>query len=551
MEQQRPHSTPRRLRANPLSSLRYRDNRVFWFGTTLSSIGQAAFLVSSSWFAFRLGGSGAVGLVTFATMVPLFLATLVGGLLADRADRRLLVLSTEAAQGIIALVIGVQAIRGALPLPELVLLVFASGIARAIEQPTVQTVLPGLVPRDELLNVFSLSNLATRGSRFAGPALVAALLATRGAGPAFLVIAALYLLAIGQVLRVHISRQVTLAPTSLVEQVKEGGRYIRDQGAIALLLGVIVLHCLLTMAFDSTLPLFASQSLRGDGAIYSSLISAMGLGSIVAALVLAGMRSRRQRGALLFVGGIGSGIATALMAVMMNNLLALASIFIVGAMTTFFMTLANTIDAGGGTGSPTRTHLGHLPDERERGNVVRQPGDGLSGRSYRGAAGARATGTALHCPASGDQRSPTSIASSLSGGDAASPYRCGGGGSLHRRRRDLTDVKTETCSYQAGRIEAMGRTAEPASSGAAPVLRDPLVRLNTATFLLSVTIYSPILVLFYTGRGLSLFQILSLEALNSAVITLFQIPTGAIADRIGLKRIVFAGHALQGIWLSS
>lgn len=95
----------------------------------------------------------------------------------------------------------------------------------------------------------------------------------------------------------------------------------------------------------------------------------------------------------------------------------------------------------------------------------------------------------------------------------------------------------------------MVRAAEPASSGAASTLRDPLVRLNLATFLLSVTIYSPILVLFYTGRGLSLFQVLSLEALNSAVITLFQIPTGAIADRVGLKRIVFAGHALQGIWL--
>ncbi len=343
MEQQGAAPTPRRLRANPLSSLRFRDNRVFWFGTTLSSIGQAAFLVSASWFAFRLGGSGAVGLVTFATMLPLFLATLVGGLLADRADRRLLVLSTEAAQGIIALGIGIQAMRGAMPLLELAPLVFLSGIARAIEQPTVQTVLPGLVPRDELLNVFSLSNLATRGSRFAGPAIVAALLASRGAGPAFLVIAVLYLLAIGQVLRVRITRQVNLAPISVVEQIKEGGRYIRDQGAIALLLGVIVLHCLLTMAFDATLPLFTSQNLRGNGGIYSSLISAMGLGSIVAALVLAAMRSRRQRGALLFVGGIGSGIATALMAVMMNNLLALMSIFIVGAMTTFFMTLANTM----------------------------------------------------------------------------------------------------------------------------------------------------------------------------------------------------------------
>lgn len=335
--------SPRRVRANPLSSLRYRDNRVFWFGTTLSSIGQAAFLVSSSWFAFRLGGSGAVGLVTFATMVPLFLATLLGGLLADRADRRLLVLSTEALQGFIALVIGVQAIRGAMLLPELVLLVFLSGIARAIEQPTVQTVLPSLVPQDELLNIFALSNLATRGSRFAGPALVATLLATRGAGPAFVVIAILYLLAIGQVRRVPLKRQAALAPISLMEQVKEGGRYIRVQGAIALLLGVIVLHCLLTMAFDATLPLFASQNLRGDGAIYSSLISAMGLGSIVAALALAATHSRRQRGALLLVGGIGSGVATATMAVMMSNLLALTAIFLIGAMTTLFMTIANTM----------------------------------------------------------------------------------------------------------------------------------------------------------------------------------------------------------------
>jgi MFS family permease len=128
-----------------------------------------------------------------------------------------------------------------------------------------------------------------------------------------------------------------------VEQIKEGGRYIREQGVIALLLGVTVLHCLLTMAFDSTLPLFASQNLHGDGAIYSSLVSAMGLGSIVAALVLAAMHSRRQRGVMLFIGGIGSGLATAAMAVMMNNLLALLSIFMIGATTTFYMTISNTM----------------------------------------------------------------------------------------------------------------------------------------------------------------------------------------------------------------
>ena len=127
------------------------------------------------------------------------------------------------------------------------------------------------------------------------------------------------------------------------QQVAEGVRYIGSHSVLGLLLGVIVLHCLLTMSFDSTLPLFASQNLHGSGAIYSSMVSAMGLGSIAAALLLAGMRSDRWRGALLLIGGLGSGLATALMAISMNNLLALSAIFLVGVMTTWFMTLANTM----------------------------------------------------------------------------------------------------------------------------------------------------------------------------------------------------------------
>jgi len=334
------------LSGNPLSSLRFRDNRVFWLGTSFSSIGQAAFLVASSWLAFRLDGSSAVGIVTFATMIPLFLATLIGGVLADRRERRFLVLSSEAAQGVIAVVIALLALRGSMPLWGLVTLVFVSGIARAIEMPTVQAVLPSLVPRDELLNIFSLSNLANRGSRFVGPALIAPILGLgglRAAAFAYLIIAVFYLLAILQVVRVpkmHRRHETTL---NVRQQVAEGVRYIGSHSVLGLLLGVIVLHCLLTMSFDSTLPLFASQNLHGSGAIYSSMVSAMGLGSIAAALLLAGMRSDRWRGALLLIGGLGSGLATALMAISMNNLLALSAIFLVGVMTTWFMTLANTM----------------------------------------------------------------------------------------------------------------------------------------------------------------------------------------------------------------
>jgi MFS family permease len=333
-------------RGNPLSSLRFRDNRVFWLGTSCSSIGQAAFLVTSSWLAFRLGGSADVGIVTFATLIPLFLATLLGGLLADRSERRLLVLAAQGAQALIAVAIALQTLRGSMPFLNLVTLVFLGGVARAIEMPTVLSVLPSLVPRDELLNIFSLNNLSNRGSRFVGPALTAPILGLGGihaAALAYLVIGALYVLAILHVVRVPKMHQLHETTLNLRQQAAEGVRYIGAHAVLGLLLAVIVLHCLLTMSFDSTLPLLASQNLHGSGAIYSSMVSAMGLGSIVAALFLAGLHSRRLRGALLLVGGIGSGVATALMAVSMNTVLALSASFLVGAMTTWFMTLANTM----------------------------------------------------------------------------------------------------------------------------------------------------------------------------------------------------------------
>lgn len=80
-------------------------------------------------------------------------------------------------------------------------------------------------------------------------------------------------------------------------------------------------------------------------------------------------------------------------------------------------------------------------------------------------------------------------------------------------------------------------------------VQNPVARLALAEFLLSLTIYSPILTLFYTGRGLSLFQVLSLEAFNSAVMMTAEIPTGVLGDRLGVKRTVFIGHVLRGFWI--
>lgn len=331
------------LRGRFFSSLGYRDNRVFWIGTGLSSVAQAAFLVSAGWLAFQRSGSSAVGVVTFATMIPFLLATPVGGLLADRIDRRTIILGAQALQGCVALALAAQTLLWRMPLLELFALVFVTGVARTIELPTVGAALPGLVPPRELLNTMSLNSLATLGSRFVGPALAALVIDRVGVGAAFLGIGALYLPALWFTARVPPLRPGGLSLLSVREQIREGGRYVWEHGVLRLLLGIVVLHCALTMSFDSILPLFAKDNLNGSGAIYSSLVAAVGLGAIAGTLYLAGLRSRTRRGALLLASGIGSGVTTILMSLSGVWIAALGVMVLVGASQALFMTLATTL----------------------------------------------------------------------------------------------------------------------------------------------------------------------------------------------------------------
>jgi MFS family permease len=337
------HATRRRgSELRLISSLQYRDSRRFWGGTGIASVAQAMFLVASGWYAFRLRGGGGVGVVTFATMGPLLVATPIGGLLADRIDRRALVIAVEIVQCAVAATLAVAGIRGTLPFGVFVAFVFLSGVARAVELTTTQAIVPNLVPPQELLNVLALNTLATLGSRFVGPALAAPVLAAAGARAAYPLIAALYLPALALILRIPAMPHHGARVVSLVEQVREGGRYIRDHAILGLLLGVVILHCALTMSFDATLPLIAQANLRGSSGIYSALVAATGLGAIVGTVLLAGVPTGSLRGRLFLISGVGSGVATLLMANAQRPLFALAALVLAGMSQATFMTLAMT-----------------------------------------------------------------------------------------------------------------------------------------------------------------------------------------------------------------
>ncbi len=332
-----------RLASTLFASLAYRDNRVFWIGTTISSIAQASFLVSAGWLAYEQGGGSATGLVAFATMFPFLLSTPIGGLLADRYDRRSIVVATQMFQGVLTLLLGGLELAGLLPLPLLIALVLVSSAARTVELPTVGAVLPNLVPKRVLLNNLSLNSLATLGSRFAGPALLAPVLALGGAGFAFLLIAMLYLPALFWTRMTPPMPRGAITGASFGAQASEAIGYIRERGMVALLLALVVLHCWLTMSFDAVLPLVAEENLGGRGAVYSSLVAAGGIGAIVGSLALAGLRVRSWRGGLLLASGLGSGVTAILLAVAGIWPLAILAMVGVGLTQAMFMTLSNTL----------------------------------------------------------------------------------------------------------------------------------------------------------------------------------------------------------------
>lgn len=332
-----------RLANTLFAALAFRDNRVFWIGTTISSVAQASFLVSAGWLAYEQGGGSATGMVAFATMFPFLLSTPIGGLLADRYDRRSIVLATQMFQGTLALLLGGLELAGLLPLPLLIALVLVSSAARTVELPTVGAVLPNLVPRRVLLNNLSLNSLATLGSRFAGPALLAPVLALGGAGFAFLLIAMLYLPALFWTRMTPPMPRGPIAGASFGAQAGEAIGYIRERGMVALLLALVVLHCWLTMSFDAVLPLVAEENLGGRGAVYSSLVAAGGIGAIIGSLALAGLRVRSWRGGLLLASGLGSGLTAILLAFSGIWPLAMLAMTGVGLTQAMFMTLANTL----------------------------------------------------------------------------------------------------------------------------------------------------------------------------------------------------------------
>jgi MFS family permease len=327
-------------------SLDSRQFRLLFASGFLSTTSHWAMFLARGWLAHELTGSAlAVGAVTMAAWLPAVFIGPFAGVAADRLDRRRMVIGSMALAAASAFVLAAIELGGYMTIWYLALLAVVSGTAQSIGQPARSSLVANSVRREDLLNAVSLTSLSGFGSRIVGPLLGLPLLLTVGAGGIFL--AATFVSIGGLLFLLPVQPQRVAGATatgwrSAIDDLRDAVAYIEADRRLAAVIVLVTLHCGLTMAFDSMMPTLATM-VGGAGALYSSIIVGIGVGSVLGILGVSTIRSTDRQGTAFVVAGVGSGLSMVLLGLATTPVGVVLAAGVTGATQATYMALTATI----------------------------------------------------------------------------------------------------------------------------------------------------------------------------------------------------------------
>lgn len=281
--------------------------RVFWVGSLLSNIGSWMQTVAQGWLVLQLTNSAfLLGMVGFTGMFPVLVFSLVGGVYADRFDRRRLLVATQTVLMVLALILGVLVSTGAITVWHVLVLSLLSGIANALSMPAYQAMVQDLVGRDDLMNAIALNSVQFNLSRVIGPAAAGVALGRIGIAGCFYLNAVSFLAVILALLRIRFPHYVPTQspPRSVAKSVIEGMQYVWENRIILYLLTIVAAMSLWGMPYMTLLPIFARDVLHRGAAELGYLMSSSGIGAVMGALVLARLGDFSFKGKMAIAGGL-------------------------------------------------------------------------------------------------------------------------------------------------------------------------------------------------------------------------------------------------------
>jgi predicted MFS family arabinose efflux permease len=283
-----------------------------WVGACTSSIGTWMQIVAQGWLIYRLSHSAfLLALDQFLGGIPIFLFTLIGGVVADRAERRKILLVSQYVQMASAAMLTVLVATGLIHVWQILCLSFISGLAQAFGGPAYQALIPTLVERVDIPNAIALNSIQFNMAVVIGPALAGQALARVGEKWCFGLNTLSFLAPIIALSTISARFLPEITRESIFSSLKEGIKFVRRQNSMEALIVLAFFMTALSMPMRTYIPVFVKDIFHRGPETYGNLLSLMGVGSICGSLIVAGRGDIRNKGrvALTMLICLGGGIS--------------------------------------------------------------------------------------------------------------------------------------------------------------------------------------------------------------------------------------------------
>ncbi|MEA2641700.1 MAG: hypothetical protein QOF51_3094 [Chloroflexota bacterium] len=335
---------PSRRLPSSFSALSYYNYRLLWLGNLVSNTGDQMDNVSFNWLVYTLSDSAIwLGVVNLCRAAPILVCTLLGGVAADRIERRRMMFITQSAAMLMAILLAVLCATGVVQLWMVMAIAFGRGVMNSFNQPAKQSLVSELVPTEELRGALALNAAQFNLTKVFGPAIGGLLIASVGVVGAFYLNGVSFIAVLwGLALMRFADRPPTRPHGSIVGEMVEGVHYLRRVPTLGMLVLLALIPIILGNPYITMLTVFARDVLQVGPAGLGLLTAAASLGALIGAVAVGALRPAR-RGMAMLTALVGFGAALVVFSFSQVLALSLVALVLVGICRQYYLTLNQTV----------------------------------------------------------------------------------------------------------------------------------------------------------------------------------------------------------------
>lgn len=326
------------------SSLKFKYFRFYWLSMFVSLVGTWTQTVTQGWLVFELTNSSfLLGVVGFLASLPIFVLSVFGGLLADRVNKRNILICTQAAFMLLAFLLAVLTQSRLIAPWQIMLIALCNGMIMAFDAPARQSIVVELVGKEHLFNAIALNSVAFNSSRIIGPAIAAVMVSIIGMSGCFYLNGISFLPLIFALFYIRFAPGQPANNNSAFKDIKAGLLFVRGQPRILALMSVVCAMSIFGVSYIILMPVFASHVLGVGMRGLGGLVSSSGIGALAGALGLAKLGDVKCKGKMLFWSVFLFAASLIFFSLTRNYLWSILALVLVGIFSVVPVALVNTL----------------------------------------------------------------------------------------------------------------------------------------------------------------------------------------------------------------